>query len=800
MSDTNEKGASSARARTVRALCALFATGVLTTASAHADGVQVQLAGSHILSVSAGGATYGADQLVTATSIGEVSAIQSPDFPVSAADNLNLQSYFARNQVANGAWRAELGSWWDHNGNIADFFLFEVGGNDVVRVAPVMPNGSIGQLVTVSGWTPTGYVAVTGPNAGQMVQGLSFKATDLRKPNGQPLAMGEKIQALHFEAPTIDGASFAAVATKTGPKFQVRLPKGVDIPGEPSRWSPMEIWLQGPTHSELDVQPNPFLDYRLQVTMIGPGGVRYEVPGFFDGNGLGGSAGSTWKVRFTPTATGTWQFEVSFRSGNNVAVSLDALAGQPTAFDGLAGTFQVDNVSPLATGFHRKGMLQDVGEHYLRFQDGTWFLKGGTNSPENLMAYFGFDDIANSGNLGLLHRYIPHRGDWRLGDPDWKGNTTNYDARGLIGALNYLAQEGVNSVYFLPMNLGGDGQDTCPFVGQAPTDYDKLHYDISRLHQWNQSFEHAQSKGILLHVVLAETELANETWLDGGVLGLQRKLFFRELSARFAHHNALQWNLSEENDYPVSLLNQFADYLAAVDPYRHPITVHNYADFIDQYTQLAGNYRFSVTSNQYTPDSAGATVETLRNMSKSAGRPWAVCLDENWPAATGLQPNNADDLRKRVLWDAYLSGAAGVEWYFGYQPLPIGGDLDVEDFRTRAPMWRSMRIARQFITTNLPFTSMQPADYLLSGENGAYGGGEVFASLGTVYAIYLPSGSPSGTLDMNGVFGTFRKRWFNPRSGNFEGSQQTFGGNTQHALGTPPNTTGEDWVVLIQKL
>ena len=84
--------------------------------------------------------------------------------------------------------------------------------------------------------------------------------------------------------------------------------------------------------------------------------------------------------------------------------------------------------------------------------------------------------------------------------------------------------------------------------------------------------------------------------------------------------------------------------------------------------------------------------------------------DQSKPSSCCGSPRDAVSRRAFLK----LSGAAGVEWYFGYQPLPIGGDLDVEDFRTRAPMWRSMRIARQFIQTHLPFSAMRPADELLS--------------------------------------------------------------------------------------
>ena len=51
--------------------------------------------------------------------------------------------------------------------------------------------------------------------------------------------------------------------------------------------------------------------------------------------------------------------------------------------------------------------------------------------------------------------------------------------------------------------------------------------------------------GILQHVVLQETE--NELMWDAGDTGPMRKLYLRELIARFAHHPRLIWNIGEEN-------------------------------------------------------------------------------------------------------------------------------------------------------------------------------------------------------------------------------------------------------------
>ena len=64
-----------------------------------------------------------------------------------------------------------------------------------------------------------------------------------------------------------------------------------------------------------------------------------------------------------------------------------------------------------------------------------------------------------------------------------------------------------------------------PFVERD----DKLHYDCSKLDQWQVVFDHAQARGLYLHFKLQETENDDtdpartarrcRTALDGGELG-----------------------------------------------------------------------------------------------------------------------------------------------------------------------------------------------------------------------------------------------------------------------------------------
>ncbi len=565
-----------------------------------------------------------------------------------------------------------------------------------------------------------------------------------------------------------------------------------DVSGERKKWHPLTLSFAGPHASETDASPdNPFLDYRLQVTFTGPSGQIYTVPGVFDGDGNGGATGNAWRTRFSPDQAGVWSYQASFRKGTNVAVDLDPTAGAPTDFDGASGTFDIVERDDTAPGFLKVGRLEYVGKHYPKFRDGPYWLKGGANSPENLLGYEGFDNTPQA-----QHTFSPHAQDWQTGDPTFNASSTD-DGKGLIGAINYLSSQGVNSIYFLPMNIGGDGEDTSPYVGPinwaGSLSNDNLHFDVSKLGQWESAFAHAQRKGLQLHFVLNEAEEANKRELDDATLGVERKLFYRELVARYGHHLALQWNISEEYDHLYTLgpesVKEFAGYLQQQDPYDHPITVHNRYDPDVSWTPFLGDERFSLTSFQYPGRYAkqGDEVEEWRRKTASAGRPIPISLDE---LSTATQ-DNADEQRMKILWPTYLSGGQ-LEWYIKAE------DWTLENFRRYKELWIYSHHARSFVEENLPFWEMAAKDGLLTGESTDFGGGQVFAKPGQIYAMYLPNATSTGVLDLSSVSGSFQKRWYNPRTGSFEGVTEMVSGGDALSLGPPPSSPSEDWVVLLE--
>ncbi|MCF8336214.1 MAG: DUF5060 domain-containing protein, partial [Bacteroidales bacterium] len=264
--------------------------------------------------------------------------------------------------------------------------------------------------------------------------------------------------------------------------------KEVNIEGSLETWHKVTLRINGPEVSETG-SPNPFLTYRLNVTFE-QGDKKYVVPGYFaaDGNAAetSASSGSTWKVHFCPPVAGTWEYRVSFRKGKEIAVSGNEGAGKPIGPDGLEGSFEVEEAGKDAPGFFSKGKLRYVEKHHLRFAGSKeYFLKGGADSPENFLGYNGFDDTYYGGdserrsgesapNEGL-HSYKPHIDDWKEGDPTWQ----NGKGKGIIGALNYLSSKGMNSVYFLTMNILGDGEDVWPYIDRN----ERYRFDCSKLDQ-----------------------------------------------------------------------------------------------------------------------------------------------------------------------------------------------------------------------------------------------------------------------------------------------------------------------------
>ena len=622
-----------------------------------------------------------------------------------------------------------------------------------------------------------------------------------------------------------DRSTSPTTPVSSEPLTMPRKPDGdgsLEIAGEKKQWHNVSLTFDGPYAHEKDNTPNPFLDYRMEVEFKHEDGTTYQVPGYFaaDGNASESSAqsGTKWRAHFAPDRTGVWRFTASLVRGEHVAID-SATSG--VAVVSKKGVLKVEASDKKGRDLRNEGRLQYVGGHYLQHAGSKrFFLKAGADAPETLLGYAEFDGtIARKKNVPLK-TFEPHLKDWSESDPSWQSGK----GKGLIGAISYLSGKGCNALSFLTYNAGGDGDNVWPFIQRE----DKLHYDCSKLDQWGIVFEHGTRKGMYLHFKLQETEMDDHntgsgkkasyvpTCLDGGNLGMQRKLYLREMIARFGHNLALNWNLGEENTQTAEQQRAMIDFIKATDPYGHLIVCHTYPDQQDKvYNKLKGDQSQMTgvsLQNNSIHQTHRQTVKWVRESAKS-GKPWVVAFDESGTAAHGQCPDlgyrgfdgtdnsgkkiyDQHAVRRSTLWGTLMGGGAGVEYYFGYKFAE--NDLVCEDWRSRDQSWDYCRIALEFFRDNkIPLGQMKPSDELVGNEkfdNSKY----CFSKPGEVYLIYLPNGG-SANLDLSGVAGKFSVQWFNPRTGGefLNGPVEMVTGGSSVLIDSG-KSDGEDWLGIVR--
>lgn len=594
------------------------------------------------------------------------------------------------------------------------------------------------------------------------------------------------------------------------------------ISGELKKWHKITLDFVGPQTSEL-AQPNPFTYFRFDVTFTHESGFPIlTVPGFYaaDGNAQNTSSnsGNIWRVHFSPEKTGKWNYNVSFKAGENIALKDGGVSAG--FMDGQKGSIQVENSDKILPDNRAKGRLDYVGTRYLQYQETKEFmLKAGADSPENMFHYNEFDGtIDGYGKLGkeylqLMKDWQPHAQDVEpaMDKFTWK----NGKGKNIMGAINYLASKGMNAFSFLTFSV--DGDDGCVFPHLVKDDSTFIHaskeskawekalihdrFDVSKLAQWEQVFEYAETKGMFLHFKTFENESASI--MGRFDLTDERKLYYRELIARFGHHLALNWNLSEETNIDVSVVKKNASYVRNLDPYKHHVVQHTFPpshgknkierpNFNYYYYNLVGfQSELTGASLQLHKPEIHEEVKKWIDLSEKSGKPWVVCNDEQGDASDGVtvdadhssykskKLDNLDEIREKVLWATLMAGGMGVEYYYGYQCET--NDLNNQDHRSRAKKYEQAKIALDFFR-RLPFAEMKSMDELTENQKDY-----VFGKTESIYAIYIPK-NEKVALNLSGKWNI---QWFNPRTGEMGNKQKYANQLTQPDI--------NDWVVLLTK-
>ena len=145
-------------------------------------------------------------------------------------------------------------------------------------------------------------------------------------------------------------------------------------------------------------------------------------------------------------------------------------------------------------------------------------------------------------------------------------------------------------------------------------------------------------------------------------------------------------------DLGADRVRAFADYLRAIDPYDHPVTVHSAGDPVEKLAFTFGDPRFSITSVQLSQRPIDTVTEAFRARTAAAGRPFPASMDEFTLDVGHLHVYGT--VSPETWWVELGDGILEVHLHdndtFGDEHMPIGeGAIDwkrtFEDLFRHAP-------------------------------------------------------------------------------------------------------------------
>ena len=592
------------------------------------------------------------------------------------------------------------------------------------------------------------------------------------------------------------------------------------ISGEKQKWHKLTIDFEGPMTDEM-AMPNPFTYFRLDVLFTHESGAPVMlVPGFYaaDGNAHNTSStyGNKWRVHFSPPKSGKWKYEAMFKAGEDATLLGSSVSA--SYFDGIKGEFLISENDKKHPDNRSRGRLEYVGRRYLKYaESGEYMLKAGADSPENMLHFKEFDGTLD-GYGKLAKEYLKLMKSWDPHAQDYEESAAKFtwkDGKGknILGAVNFLSKIGMNAFSFLTFSVDGDDGCVYPHLVKEDSLFIKAsgeskawekaiiqdRFDVSKLAQWEQVFDYAETKGMFLHFKTFENEAVSK--MGSSELSRERKLYYRELIARFSHHLALNWNLSEETNVELDLVKKTASYIRNLDPYKNHVVQHTFPfehkkdilerpNFSYYYTNLVGfQSELTGASLQLHKVDIHNQVRRWVKISEEAGKPWVICNDEQGNASVGVTvdfdhpsyvgklKDNTDEIRSVALWGTLMAGGMGVEYYYGYQCET--NDLNNEDHRSRARKYEQAKYALDFFKNHLPYTEMSSMDEITQNPNDY-----VYAKKDELYCIYIPENEQSNLS----IKGKYNIQWFDPRTGVISTK------SSYKSLTKPDN---KDWVALV---
>ncbi len=446
--------------------------------------------------------------------------------------------------------------------------------------------------------------------------------------------------------------------------------------------------------------------------------------------------GSAFKVRFMPTEPGEHTYTLTYREKTGLQKEFE---GRFLAREGRRkGIVRVDTDHP----FHF--IWEGTGEHY--FYNGTtaYHLLSWTDETQMLRC---IERIASTGCNRI--RFLNYG---RASDNEW--------GEGMVQSKEFI-------------------WTLCPWPAKHPTrqlkegspEFDHRRFNLAHWRKGERALRKMRSLDVIGSVIMLMDRGIRDAPPAGSDLERQ---YYRYAVARYGAFSNLMWDLgNEHNEYrSMKWANETGELIKAWDGYHHLISAHGHAAFpydLEPWADFAIYQKWGDGQNDFMLDQRADAL--------TKGRPIPQVNEEY-----GYEKHKEcgqDEVRRRA-WEIAMAGCYQTtgEWK-GWQHGEAAAG-------SRILRWTG-RI-RQFFEGNLPWWKMKPANDIIR-DGKAY----ALALRGKCYAVYTPE---SHRILISLAPGSYRARWFNPRSGEYEAIWGEIGGG---AWQPPASPAPGDWALLIER-
>ncbi|MBN1672628.1 MAG: DUF4038 domain-containing protein [Kiritimatiellae bacterium] len=385
---------------------------------------------------------------------------------------------------------------------------------------------------------------------------------------------------------------------------------------------------------------NPFF---ANITGIfeGPNGERLAIPGFYNG-------GSTWCVRFAPTAEGSWTYRL---------LSPNLSIAEPAG--------QLEAVANAAPGNHGGVAIDPDHPHHFRHADGTphfmmayeadWLWALGLADPDGHKTREFVDQLAEYRFTNVIVNIYAH-------DTRWcEGKTSEHD-------------------YGPPPQYAWDGTNEQP-------DHSRL--NLAFFANYDRMMDLLLERGIVAHILL---KVYNKMVNWPQIYSPEDELYFRYVTARYQAYPNVIWDFSKEsfNEPDKAYIASRLSLIRAHDAYRHLLTIHD--DPVFSAHPVYGRMLDFFTAQQHVDFYRAALLERAQHrrpyFNSEFGYEWGPGGEQDLTYRIGQSP-------EELLHRAYEVVMAGgyPAYYYTYTAW------DVIDYGRIPPGYAYFRILHDFFSS-----------------------------------------------------------------------------------------------------